>query len=391
MRTLSDETIAPLLAPHRPPCISLYMPTHRAYPGTQQNPILYKDLLRQVEQALAKYPHEARGLLEPLGALVEDVTFWTHRLDGLALFHSADGFHRFDLQQTVPARVVVGDSFHLKPLLRLWRTQDRYQVLGLSRARVRLYEGDRDHLDEIDLDGVPATPDEALGEQVGNARENQPRPHPGIHPAGKPHAHGGHHGEQAGGHPSKGEEAKLEGEHFFEVVDKEVWQRHSRPSGLPLVLAALPVNQQPFRAHSHNSQLLPEGIEKDPEAMSVAQLRQAAWQIVAPRHGERLARQVEAFEVARARGQASADLAEVARAAFLGRVGTLLLDANRHLPGRLDPSDGHPVPGGDGNGAGVEDVYDDLGELVLRQSGTVLVVPGERIPTDTGLAAIFRY
>jgi len=34
---------------------------------------------------------------------------------------------------------------------------------------------------------------------------------------------------------------------------------------------------------------------------------------------------------------------------------------------------------------------DDLGEIVLRKSGEVIVVPAERMPTNTGVAAIYRF
>lgn len=38
-----------------------------------------------------------------------------------------------------------------------------------------------------------------------------------------------------------------------------------------------------------------------------------------------------------------------------------------------------------------DDLLDDLGELVERMGGEVLVVPAGQLPGQTGLAAIFRY
>ena len=40
---------------------------------------------------------------------------------------------------------------------------------------------------------------------------------------------------------------------------------------------------------------------------------------------------------------------------------------------------------------GVDDLLDDLGELVLKMGGQVVVVPTERMPTQTGIAAIFHF
>jgi hypothetical protein len=32
-----------------------------------------------------------------------------------------------------------------------------------------------------------------------------------------------------------------------------------------------------------------------------------------------------------------------------------------------------------------------LGQLVLKMGGQVIIVPSDRMPADTGLAAIYRY
>jgi hypothetical protein len=39
----------------------------------------------------------------------------------------------------------------------------------------------------------------------------------------------------------------------------------------------------------------------------------------------------------------------------------------------------------------VDNLLDDLGELVSGMGGQVLVVPAEEMPSQTGLAAVYRY
>ncbi|MGI6628778.1 MAG: hypothetical protein ACOX4K_10615 [Bacillota bacterium] len=39
----------------------------------------------------------------------------------------------------------------------------------------------------------------------------------------------------------------------------------------------------------------------------------------------------------------------------------------------------------------VDDLLDDLAEMVFRSNGDVVVLPKERMPTQTGAAAIQRY
>jgi hypothetical protein len=36
-------------------------------------------------------------------------------------------------------------------------------------------------------------------------------------------------------------------------------------------------------------------------------------------------------------------------------------------------------------------MLDDLGELVIKKGGQIVIVPTERMPTRTGIAAIYRY
>ena len=61
---------------------------------------------------------------------------------------------------------MVAESFHVKPLIRILQSADRYHVLGLNRQQIKLFEGNRDALDEVELDpAVPRTATEVLGEE----------------------------------------------------------------------------------------------------------------------------------------------------------------------------------------------------------------------------------
>src|SRR4051812_7882167 len=99
MATLTASALPGLLNGRRPPCVSIYLPTERRYPGSQQNPLRYKNLLHTVEQALRqRYPgHEVLALLDKLHAVAANGAFAAPRYDGLAVLGSPDAFHVFDL------------------------------------------------------------------------------------------------------------------------------------------------------------------------------------------------------------------------------------------------------------------------------------------------------
>jgi hypothetical protein len=77
-------------------------------------------------------------------------------------------------------------------------------------------------------------------------------------------------------------------------------------------------------------------------------------------------------------------------AAAAGRVQTLILDAGKHVGGRVDPVTGE-LTLGDESDPDLDDVLDDLAELTLQKGGQVRVVESERHSSKSGVAAIFRY
>lgn len=383
MRQVTTDHLAALLADHEPPCISLYQPTHRKHPENQQDPIRYRNLLAEMENSLRqKYPtREVRTLLEKFQVLARDDSFWNHRTDGLAILSSLDTFQVFDLQRTVPELLVVADSFHLKPLLRVLQSADRYQILALSRHEAKLYEGNRYALDPVELTHVPSTLTEALGEELTEQHLTV-----GSYGAGA----GGGAAPSVHAHGDKKDEVDIDRDRFFRSIDRGILEHHSRSSGLPLMLATLTEYHEPFRAVSHNPFLMADGIMKNPYALSLDQLSAEAWRIVEPVYLQRLAKMSDDFQGAQSRDLGSDDLVQVAAAATAGRVGTLLIEDDRQIPGKIDPATGQ-IQSGALSDPRVDDMLDDLAELVLRMKGEVAVVPAERMPSSTGVAAIYRF
>jgi len=380
MDSLFDDYTAGIFDAQEPPCLSLYQPTHRHHPDKQQDPIRFRNLVKMLEESLRqKYStRDVRPLLEPFQSLAGDRDFWNHTLDGLAVLGAPGLFRVYRLQRPVPELAVVADSFHLKPLIRILQSADGYHVLGLSRQKITLFEGNRDVLDEVELSpAVPQTIADVLGEVSKEAQLSAWAPAAG--------AEGVRYGTG-----SKSELVDNDTERFFRAVDRAILEHYSRPSELPLMLAALPEHHSLFHRISRNPFLMTEGIDVYPDALAIDALRDRAWRVIEPQYLARLAALVAMFEAARAQELGDHDLAQVARSTVAGRVSTLLIEADRHVPGRIDAATGriefddlvHPE---------VDDLLDDLGELVLKHGGQVVIVPAERMPTRTGIAAIYRF
>jgi hypothetical protein len=242
-----------------------------------------------------------------------------------------------------------------------------------------LFEGNRDALDEVELaQGVPRTIGEALGEELTE-------PHQTVASFGGVRGPAMKHG-----HGAKSDEADIDAERFFRAVDRAVLEHHSRPSELPLLLAALPEHHHLFRKVSDNPFLMAEGIDAHPDSLPIDELRDRAWGGVEPHYRARLAQLVETFGGARSAGLGADEPTQVAEAAVAGRVATLLIEADRQIPGRIDSATG-ALELGELTHPEVDDILDDIGALVMGAGGRVVVVPAEQMPTPTGVAAIYRY
>lgn len=381
MHSLIDDFTGNLFQDPVGPCISLYQPTHRSHPDNGQDPIRFGNLVKKAEASWKeRYPDkDPAPLLANLRKLGEELNFWNHTLDGLAVLVSPDIFRVYRLQRAVPELVNVGDSFHIKPLLRMVQSADRYQVLAINRHSASLFVGNRDALDPFDAgDDFPDTLESVLGDDPLRQR-----------PASWSR---GAAATIAGVNDGQIERSKLvdaDTEQFFRAVDRAVAEQFSRPSRLPLMLAALPEHQAVFRKLSHNAYLLPQGIDTHPDALGMDELRERAWRVMEPKYLERLAGLVDMYHAARARWLANDDVAQVGRSAFSGRVSTLLVEADRQVNGTMDPESGAVDFAAEG-GIG-EDLLDDIAEKVIANGGQVVVVPKGRMPSETGLAAIYRF
>jgi hypothetical protein len=320
--------------------------------------------------------------LEPVKALVNDNDIWNYTKAGLAIFSTKGMFKVVGLHKSVEELAMVADSFHTKPLRQYLQSLDHFHVLGLTLHDIRLFEGNRHSLTEVELAAdVPKTITEALGDELTEKHTTVD-------------SYGGTEGESTAmhhGHGGKKEETEKDAERFFRVVANTIYEHYSKPSGWPLILAALPEHHSLFQKVSKNPFLLANGIAINPSSVSPDQLAKMAWEIMEPEYHLKLDNLVARFEQARANGKGSDNYKEIAVAAVEGRVDTLLVEADRIIAVRVTNLVTGNTQKKNLSNPKVDDLLDDMGELVIKMGGQVMVLPPGKIPSETGMAAIFRY
>jgi hypothetical protein len=307
---------------------------------------------------------------------------WNHTFDGLAVFSATGLFKVVGVHKSFEELAMVADSFHTKPLMQYLQSADRYHVLGLSLHDIRLFEGNRHSVAEMELlPDIPRTITDALGDDLTDKHSTVA-------------SYGGTGGESSSmhhGHGGRNEEMEKDAERFFRLVANNIYGRYSKPTGLPLILAALPEHHSLFERVSKNPLLLSKSISVNPTSVSTDKLVKLAWEIMEPEYNLKLDNFVSSFEQARVNGKGSDDYKEVAVAAVEGRVDTLIVEADRIIPVRITNLTTGNTQKKDLINPKVDDLLDDMGALVMKMGGQVMVLPAGKMPSETGLAAIFRY
>lgn len=266
MYQITQNQLTQLYLEQKPPCISLYLPTHQRHPENQQDAIRFRNLLQTLGIKIQQLYPDASMEYErsKLQSLSYDIEFWNRRTEGLAILCSPDGMHQFDLHRAVVESVDVADGFNLKPLLLELQAADRYHVLALSRHEARLFEGNRNSLREVSVSHFPSTIDDALGSELTEQHLTV-----ASYGAGAARAGNGGTTPSVHAHGDKTDEVDNDRDRFFRSIDRSILEHHSRPSGLPLMLAALPEYQEPFHAISHNPFLMTIGLTRSPDSLNL--------------------------------------------------------------------------------------------------------------------------
>jgi hypothetical protein len=323
---------------------------------------------------------ERGELLGPAAQLLEDPTFWQHQCDSLAVFLHPGRARIFRVPIALPELVVVGESFHVTPLLPLLTDDGRFLVLALSQRSVRLIEGSRHFATETELEGMPSGLDDAL-------RYDETEKQHLFHIAGRggsPGARPAFHGHGIGEEIDKDRIRR-----YFRVIDREL-RGVLRGRRDPMVLAAVEYEQPIYREANSYPHLLEEAIDGNPQPLRADELRDRAWTIVEPHLRRAREEALARYEALAGTRRATSDLQEILSSGETGRVETLFVPAGEQLWGSWDPAGGKirlrddPLPGD-------VDLLDLATVRTLLSGGAVHAMPSKELPAGSRALAVLRF
>jgi hypothetical protein len=384
MSLLNREAIERLAVAPEGLKVSLFLPSHRTSPEREQDAIRFKNLLRDAEAALVAAgmrTSDPQGLLSGGYRLLDDHDFWMHQADGLAVFAQEGWLATHRLPYRVEDLSVVGERFHLKPLLPLLSEDGRFHVLALSQNSVRLVEASRDAAREVDLHDIPASLRDAVGYDW---QQRSLQFHTGTGASTRGLGGAMFHGQ---GRPGDSKEAEITT--FLRLVDSGV-AKLLGTRRMPLVLAAVDFLIPMYRGVSAHPDILDAAVVGNPDELTIEELHREAWALVKPRVRARRLELSNSFVASAGTAMTSDDVGEVVPAAFDGRLDTLFVALGERRWGtfdarmrRLEQHDTHEP--------GDYDLLDLAAVQGLIRDATVYAVAPDEVPGGGVVAAIFRY
>ncbi len=364
-------------------CVSIYMPARKAGREKRQNPILFKNSMKEAEEQLKEAGvsnDESRNLLEPAHQLVRADYFWQFQSDGLAVFITPGLFLTYRLPERFEKLVVVAKRFHLKPLLPLLSSGGHFFVLALSQKEVRLLKATQYSMSVVHLDKVPKSMADAL-------KYDEPETQLQF-PARTKHG-AGTRAAIFHGHGSGLDERKDDLLHYFQKVDRGL-QDILAGERAPLVLASVEYYWPIFAEASSYPHLVDGGIKGNPEEADEDELHKQAWDLVRPVFAREQREGLEAYNEFKAQGRTSTDLKVVVPAAHLGRVATLFVALGIQKWGVYLPEKAEIIME-EKAGANNLDLFDLAVAQTLSNGGNVFALSREEMPSQASIAAILRY
>jgi hypothetical protein len=310
-------------------CVSLFMPTHRTRPQTEQDPIRLKNMLRVAEERLAERglsKKQIEPIMETPRRLLSDFGFWERQGDGLAVYFSNEIMQTYRLPLSFPELVVVAENFHIKPMLPMLSDDGSFFLLTLSQKEVRLFKASRHEVEEVAFPDGLSTLEDLFGTAVFS-RETQ------VRSATRSTPSTGGYGVFHGHDPQEDEKKHILS--WMHLVDEEI-AGSINETNAPLVVACVDYLFPLYQEANTYHKLAAESLPGNPEEMSVPQLHKSAWVLVQSIFKKERLEAAARFADLSATGKTTDEIDEAVLAAIHGRVDTLFVDVGLEVWGDVD-------------------------------------------------------
>jgi hypothetical protein len=364
------------------PCLTILFSLKRSESNDRRALITLKSALQDAEnrlKAMDVNEDEIRKMLAPVREFESEPEGWVNAGQSLAIFRSPDVFRWFGIPHEVREEVVVADHFFVLPMLTALTGEKQFYILALSQKRMRLLRCTERSSEEVPIaEGIPESYEEFLQMRRPEVAEND-------------HADAGaSQGKDRGG-MSNADRDKADEHlyHYYQQISKGL-EDMLRDDPAPIVAAAVEYEIGVFRRATKLTNLAEQAVFGAPDGLKGGDLHARALEAVAPEWERPLQRALDLYERQGGSDRASANPRHVVKAAFEARVAHLFVAEGARLSGNFDET-AHRVHVSRQHRSGDEDLINAAALQTLLNGGDVFVIPRERVPEQSDLAAVLRY
>jgi len=342
-------------------CVSIILNTHRTKPDNLKDPLTLKNLIKEVEERLFATTDKkiAKNFMQRILELEAQIDH-SHNLESLILYVNEDIAECVRLPIPVVNRVIIGNTFATRDLVRNLHIETNYFILALSQQKVRLIQAFNDKVVSEIEDGFPIENNQFYSTN-----------------------------------PTKQSNATLQTNlisEFFNRIDKEVNKiRKSNP--FPVLICSEGSNYHEYLKISDQKHSIFEAyLNKNRVDEKAHAIVSEAWKIVKEYTLQKNNDRIHELKKAVGAGKFLSDINDIWKAIYEGRIQTLFIEQGLFQAALIE---NEIIVKLDENEAGkkgvIDDIYDEMIEINMNYGGDVVFLPKGTLKDFNGFGAITRY
>jgi hypothetical protein len=342
-------------------CITIILNTHRTAPDNQKDIIVIKNLITEAENRLIESTDKrvAANLIERIKELADSIDH-SQNLESLILFVNEDISEIVRLPMKVEDRVIIGDTFATRDLMRAMHTNSQYYVLVLSQEKARL---------------IQAFNDEVVKEVKGEFpfKNNQFNTSNWVDKS----------------NATRKDNLIAE---YFNQVDKAV-NEVRKSTGLPVLICSEESNYNDYlKIADEKNTIFQTFLSGNRLENKDHEIVKEAWAIMKEYLVNRNDNRITELEKAVGTGNYLSDLNEIWKAIKNGKVQTVFVEQGLFKPALLKDDEIEIVSEDKSEDSNyIDDILDELLELNMSFGGENVFLPKGKLEKFNGYGAITRY
>ncbi|MEO9021375.1 MAG: hypothetical protein ABI237_05310 [Ginsengibacter sp.] len=340
-------------------CVTIILQTHRTTPDNEKDPILLKNLIKEVESRL-RADHEkafVNNLMVRINTLAGGINH-KHNKESLVLFVNENIAEYVRLPITVENRVVIDKTFATRDLVRTLHSESSYYILVLSRDKARLIKTFNDKVimeikGDFPLVNTSLNPVQRSEAAIGSRQTNLVR-------------------------------------EFFNRVDK-LLNEVLKENPLPVLICTEESNYPEYLKVADRKEMIVGRFNGNKINEKDHHIVEAVWPVMKQLNVEKNNQRLSELKNAVNSRNFLIDFNEIWQAVNDGRGKTLFVKQGYFQPAKLEKNHIELVSNGNYESANVDDIIDEMIEKNLQSNGDAIFINGDELEKFNGIVLVTRY